>query len=91
MDNNTFMGLLIGALVVLFGLAGTVTGLIIKPIINLNRSIVKLEVSIADLNNSVGSMNARIEKQENTIDDIHKDIRGFEGRISKMEGGKRYE
>ena len=49
MDSNTFMGMLITALVVLIGLAGTLTGFIIKPVINLNKNITKLNCTIETL------------------------------------------
>ena len=50
MDSNQFMGLLIAAIVVLLGIATGIATLIIKPIMNLNKSIVKLNDSIDRLN-----------------------------------------
>ena len=62
MDSNLFMGLLIGALVVLFSLAGVITTLIVKPIINLNRNMVQLDSSIQNLNKTANTMESRLNK-----------------------------
>ena len=86
MDSNTFMGLLIAAIVVLVGLAVGLTTLIVKPIINLNSSITELKVSIQNLNTSVNKVENGLTRHEDEIDNINKDLKDFEGRISRMEG-----
>ena len=91
MDNNTFMGLLIFALIALVGFAATITGLIIKPILNLNKNITKLDLSISNLNKTVNVMENRLDKQQEDIENINKDLRTYEGRISRMEASHQHE
>lgn len=86
MDQNTFMGLFIAALVTLVGLAGGITAMIIKPVLSLNKNITKLESSIDILNKATQNNAHRIDEQEVHIENINKDLRKFEGRISRMEG-----
>jgi len=68
MDTNAFMGLLIGALVVIFGLAATIVTIIVKPIINLNRSIAELNLNIKGLNEKNSNLESRINKHGEQID-----------------------
>ena len=89
MDSNLFMGLLIGALVILFGLALTISTLIVKPIIQLNRNMVALDASIKNLNATANVMENRLNKHGEEIDSINRDLRTFEGRVSRLEGGKK--
>ena len=91
MDSNTFMGLLIFALIALVGFAATVTGLIIKPILNLNKNITKLDLSITNLNKTVNAMENRFDRQQEDIENINKDLRTYEGRISRMEASHQHE
>ena len=77
MDNNTFMGLLIFALIALLGFAATITGLIIRPILNLNKT--------------ANVMENRLDKQQEDIENINKDLRNYEGRISRMEASHQHE
>lgn len=88
MDNNTFMGLLIGALIVLFGFVSVLVALIFRPILNLNKCISDLTKDIKFLNDSLGNIEERITKHGTELDTINRDIRTFEGRISRIEGRK---
>ena len=72
MDNNTFMGLLIFALIALLGFAATITGLIIRPILNLNKNITKLDLSITNLNKTANVMENRLNKQQEDIENHDK-------------------
>lgn len=68
MDTNTFMGLLIGALVVIFGLAATIVTIIVKPVINLNKSITELNLNIKNLNEKSSILEARVNKHGEQLD-----------------------
>lgn len=70
MDQTLFMGLLIGAIVVLLGIAGGIATLIVKPIINLNNSITKLNASIDQLNGANKTLNERVTKHGKEIDTL---------------------
>lgn len=85
MDNNTFMGLLIGALVVLFGLAGTIVAIVIKPIINLNRNMIQLDSSIQNLNKTANTMENRLNKHSQEIDAIKEEQSNQDKRIYMLE------
>lgn len=85
MDSNLFMGLLIGALVVLFGLAGVITTIIIKPIINLNRNMVQLDLSIQNLNKTANTMENRLNKHSQEIDAIKEEQSNQDKRIYMLE------
>lgn len=81
MDSNTFMGLLIAALVVLFGLGATITTLIIKPIINLNKSITTLNCSITE-------NNEHLAKNDAELVELQKGYNQHETRITVLEKRK---
>lgn len=85
MDNNTFMGLLIGALVILFGLAGSIVAIVIKPIINLNRNMVQLDSSIQNLNKTANTMENRLNKHSQEIDAIKEEQSNQDKRIYMLE------
>lgn len=91
MDSNLFMGLLIFALISLFGLASVITGLIIKPILNLNKNITKLDLSITNLNRTANVMETRLDKQQEDIENINKDLRNQDCRIARMEATQHHE
>lgn len=86
MDNTMFMGFLIIALATLLTIASIITAIIVKPIINLKTEIAGLRNSCDTLSNMVGKVEQRIEKHGKEIDDMNKDLKTFEGRISKIEG-----
>ena len=69
MDSNQFMGLLIAAIVVLLGIATGIATLIIKPIMNLNKSIVKLNDSIDRLNEDNQNLSIRVREHGKEIDE----------------------
>ena len=85
MDNNTFMGLLIGALVILFGLAGSIVAIVIKPIINLNRNMIQLDSSIQNLNKTANTMENRLNKHSQEIDAIKEEQSNQDKRIYMLE------
>lgn len=69
MTNNEFMGLLIGAIVTLLGIASAIVALIVKPLINLNKSITKLNASIDQLNGQSATLNQRVTRHGIELDD----------------------
>ena len=78
MDNNTFMGFLIAALVVLLGAASVITALIVKPLLNLNKNITALNYTITD-------MSSRLKKNDEEIIDLQKGFNQHETRITVLE------
>lgn len=92
MDNSTFMGLLITAILALLGGASIIVAIIIRPIIKLNGKITELDLLIKTIaegpDSRVGKIEQRIQKHGNEIDNINKDMRNFGERISKMEAKK---
>lgn len=69
MSEAQFMGMLISALVVLIGLASTIVLLIIRPIINLNKSITKLNASIDKLNGDNVRIESIVNKHTDKLDE----------------------
>ena len=69
MDSTQFMGLLIGALVTLLGIASIIVAILIKPIINLNRSIQKLTDSIERLDGANANLKSQVSDHEKAIDE----------------------
>ncbi len=92
MDNSTFMGLLITAILSLLGGASIIVAIIIRPIIKLNAKITELDLTIKNLGSGqesrIGKIEQRIEKHGKEIDNINKDLKDYEGRISKIEARK---
>ena len=78
MDNNTFMGFLIAALVVLLGAASVITTLIVKPLLNLNKNITALNYTITD-------MSSKLKKNDEEIIDLQKGFNQHETRITVLE------
>ena len=70
MDSTQFMGLLIGCVATLIGIATGIVALIIKPIINLNRSITKLNDSIDQLNGKNATLEQRVSQHGKEIDEV---------------------
>lgn len=89
MDQNLFMGMLIFALFAILSALGVIIGIFVKPVINLNTNITKLDMSINDLNKTATKMENRLDKQEQDIEDINKNLRTYEGRISSLEASSR--
>lgn len=85
MDSNQFMGLLIGAIVVLLGLTSSIVVIIIKPIINLNRSIVKLNDSIDRLNEDNQNLSVRVREHGKEIDENKRNILIHDQQIKHLE------
>lgn len=78
MDSNTFMGLLIAALVVLLGAASIITTLIVKPLLNLNKNITALNYTIT-------GMSSKLKKNDEEIIDLQKGFNQHETRITVLE------
>ncbi len=68
MDQNTFMGLLIGALVVLFGLASVIVALIVRPVLNLNKNLTELNINIKSLTKDTETLQTRVSKHGEQLD-----------------------
>lgn len=68
MTENQFMGLLIGSLATLLAITSVVVTIVIKPIINLNKSITKLNDSIDVLNRDSKNLVDRVAKHGKEID-----------------------
>ena len=69
MDQPTFLGLLIGTSVTLLTIATAVASLIVRPIINLNKSITKLDDSIRHILDDNSVIRRRIDKHGEQIDE----------------------
>ena len=82
MDSTQFMGMLIAAIVVLLGGVGTIVTIIIKPVITLNKTIAKLDISIETLSNDYAQLKNRVDRHGERLD-------SHETRISHMEGGSK--
>lgn len=93
MSSNEFMGYLITAILALLTGAGTITAIIIRPILKLNGKITELDLTIKNLgagpDSRIGKIEQRIGKHGEEIDNINKDLKDFEGRISKVEARKK--
>lgn len=88
MNESEFMGLLIGAIVVLIGLLTAV----ITPIIKLNTTLTKLEQTIKSINDDKAVQTKRITEHGKEIDKINEEtikqgmiIDNHENRISTLE------
>ena len=84
MDTTQFMGLLIGAIVVLLSIATAITALIITPIIRLNKAITKLNDSIDQLNNDSARLEARVSKHGDRLDEHDKKLVKIDCDISSL-------
>ena len=92
MTEKEFMGYLITAIIALLSGAGVITAIIIKPLLNLTGTIRELKLTISNLgegsDSKIGKLEQRVEKHGKEIDNINKDLKNFEGRISKVEARK---
>lgn len=70
MTDTQFMGMLIAAIVTLLGIASVIVAIIIKPIINLNRTIAKLDTTIEGIQRDSGTLKARVDKHGLELDDV---------------------
>ena len=74
MNENEFMGLLIGCIATLLGIGGAIIAIIVKPIVNLNTSITKLNASIDNLNKDANNLEERVTKHGKEIDENTKHL-----------------
>lgn len=92
MEETQFMGLLIGCIATLLGVASAIVAIIIKPIINLNKTLDRLNAHIDELSTASASLKERVATHGNEIDALNlhqiaqdKDIENHEKRITKLE------
>lgn len=71
MDQTQFMGLLIGAIVTLLGVASIIVAIVIKPVINLNRTITKLDATIDSLKEADSILKDRVSEHGHQIDELN--------------------
>lgn len=69
MDDSQFLGLLIGSITTLLGIASVLVAIIIKPIINLNKTITKLDNTIGSLEREKKVLNDRVTQHGKEIED----------------------
>lgn len=74
MTNNEFMGLLIGCLATLLSIGSIIVAIVVKPVINLNKSITKLNDSIDHLNSQNTTLEQRITKHGKEIDELENEV-----------------
>lgn len=75
MTDAQFMGMLIGAIVTLLGIASIVAAIIVRPVINLNKNIEKLNVTIGGMQEEEKSLNSRVHKHGLQIDEANLKIK----------------
>lgn len=74
MDQTQFMGLLIGCIATLLGIASIIVAIIIRPVISLNKSIQKLNDSIDQLNGDNKTLGERVTKHGQEIDEVRTEV-----------------
>lgn len=84
MNETQFMGLLIGCIATLLGIASAIGTIIIKPIINLNKSITKLNDSIDRLNGENDTLRERVTKHGKEIDDNREHLIHHDHEIASL-------
>ena len=84
MSEAQFMGLLIGAIATLLGIASIIGAIIIKPIISLNKSIQKLNDSIDQLNGDNKLLGERVTKHGKEIDDLRFKVNDHSHEITHL-------
>ena len=75
MNDAQFMGLMIGAIITLLGGASIIVAIIIKPVINLNKTITKLDSTIAGLQKEEIVLQTRVSKHGDQIDEVRLKVR----------------
>ena len=90
MDSGTFMGLFIAALVVLVGLAGTLTTLIIKPVISLNRNLTEMNTVIKQTRDECTDLKSEVNSHEHRLDEHELKLLAHEKDIETLKGGIKY-
>lgn len=82
MDSTLFMGLFVGAVLALLAGFGIIAAHIVRPVINLNKSITKLQ-------DSVDALQKNDEDIETSIKEQHVKLENHESRILKLEVRRR--
>ena len=82
MDSTLFMGLFVGAVLALLAGFGIIAAHIVRPVINLNKSITKLQ-------DSVDALQKNDEDIETSIKEHHVKLENHESRILKLEVRRR--
>lgn len=78
MTDSQFMGMLIGAIATILGIAGLISTLIVIPVIKLNRNIEKLNNKIEGIEKDDETLNNRVNKHGVQIDEANLKIREHE-------------
>ena len=81
MDSNTFMGLLIAAIVVLIGIVAPIITCIVIPVIKLNKNITKLDCNIDLLLKENSETKKHFDKNDNEIDLLRNKVIEQEGEL----------
>lgn len=84
MSDTQFMGLLIGAIGTLLGIASVIVAIIIRPIISLNKSIQKLNDSIDQLNGDNKTLGERVTKHGKEIDAVKVEVINHSHEIAHL-------
>lgn len=84
MESTQFMGMLIAALISLLTMASIIVAIIIKPIINLNKSITKLNDSIDMLNTESKNLENRVTTHGKELDEHSKHLIIHDQEIKHM-------
>lgn len=84
MDQAQFMGLLITSIATLLGIASVIVAIMIKPIINLNKSIQKLNDSIDALNGDNNTLKERVTKHGKEIDENREKLIAHDHEIAHL-------
>lgn len=84
MTDAQFMGLLIGAIVTLLGIASIITAIIVKPIINLNKSITKLDLTVSHLSENSVNLKSRVDKHGEQIDNLEITVAQHEVKLNNI-------
>lgn len=70
MTDSQFMGMLITAIATLLGITSVMVVIIIKPIINLNKTITKLDTTIVNMQSEHDNLKSRVDKHGGEIDEV---------------------
>lgn len=85
MEQSQFLGLLIGSIGTLLTIASVIVAIIVRPIINLNKSITKLNDSIDRLNDDSVTLRDRVTQHGKEIDENREKLIVHEQKIKHLE------
>lgn len=84
MNEAQFMGMLIGCVATLCGIASVIVAIIIVPVIKLNKSIQKLNDSIDHLNGANETLEKRVTNHGKEIDELKLTTNSHELEINHL-------